>query len=358
MQIEILIVSSSVTDSTLIKNMLVEYKVLTTYNNIGMIDILNKNKGVNFLILDLSATEIDKLKILDILKEDDRYRNIQIIILSDKDDCEKYIKLKDFDCIVKPLDSNLLKNRIELHIELIKARHILQQEVYEKDIIFDAVFNQIPLGISISYNADATEGEANQYYRCNPAYEKITGRNKEELTKIGWKGITHPEDIEENLIAINSLKSGEINTYSLDKRYLKPDGSIVWVNLLGSKLYLSDNNPYNHIAITQDISGRKIMENALLESERSKSVLLSHLPGMAYRCKYDREWTMEFVSDGCIELTGYPVKSLLNNKDLSFNELIAPEYHEVLWQEWNILIPKRMKLKYEYEIITASGERK
>lgn len=358
MQIEILIVSSSVTDSTLIKNMLVEYKVLTTYNNIGMIDILNKNKGVNFLILDLSATEIDKLKILDILKEDDRYRNIQIIILSDKDDCEKYIKLKDFDCIGKPLDSNLLKNRIELHIELIKARHILQQEVYEKDIIFDAVFNQIPLGISISYNADATEGEANQYFRCNPAYEKITGRNKEELTKIGWIGITHPEDIEENLIAINSLKCEEINTYSLDKRYIKPDGSIVWVNLLGSKLYLSDNNPYNHIAITQDISERKIMENSLLESERSKSVLLSHLPGMAYRCKYDREWTMEFVSDGCIELTGYPVKSLLNNKDLSFNELIAPEYHEVLWQEWNILIPKRMKLKYEYEIITASGERK
>jgi predicted signal transduction protein with EAL and GGDEF domain len=42
-----------------------------------------------------------------------------------------------------------------------------------------------------------------------------------------------------------------------------------------------------------------------LESERSKSVLLSNLPGLAYRCNYDPDWTMQFVSAGCLELTGY-----------------------------------------------------
>jgi hypothetical protein len=42
------------------------------------------------------------------------------------------------------------------------------------------------------------------------------------------------------------------------------------------------------------------MEHALQESERSKSVLLSHLPGMAYRCLFDRDWTMQFVSAGCL----------------------------------------------------------
>ena len=47
----------------------------------------------------------------------------------------------------------------------------------------------------------------------------------------------------------------------------------------------------------------------IAESERSKSVLISNLPGMAYRCNYDKDWTMKFVSDGCIMLTGYTPES-------------------------------------------------
>ena len=60
---------------------------------------------------------------------------------------------------------------------------------------------------------------------------------------------------------------------------------------------------YNHICLVQDITIRKTVEADLMESERSKSVFLSHLPGLAYRCNYDREWTMQYVSAGCLELT-------------------------------------------------------
>ena len=103
---------------------------------------------------------------------------------------------------------------------------------------------------------------------------------------------------------------------------------------------------------------RKEIEKALDESERSKSVFLSLLPGLAYRCNYDSEWTMQYVSEGCFNLTGYPPESLLYNRDLSFNELISPEYREVLSQEWERILPKREPFKYEYEIITATGEKK
>lgn len=97
---------------------------------------------------------------------------------------------------------------------------------------------------------------------------------------------------------------------------------------------------------------------ALQESERSKSVVLSHLPGLAYRCSYDRDWTVQYASIGCLKLTGYPPESLLYNRDLSFNDLIAPEYREDIWNEWLRVLPKRQTFKYEYEIITASGQRK
>lgn len=96
----------------------------------------------------------------------------------------------------------------------------------------------------------------------------------------------------------------------------------------------------------------------LRESERSKSVLLAHLPGMAYRCLYDRNWTMQFVSAGCKELTGYEQSSLLGNRELSYNDIITPEYRELLWCEWERVLALRIPFRYEYEILTGDGSRK
>jgi PAS domain S-box-containing protein len=154
------------------------------------------------------------------------------------------------------------------------------------------------------------------------------------------------------------MLSGEIERYELDKRYVRPDGWVVWVHILVARLAFGDEDQLNHISIVVDITAQKQTEEALRESERSKSVLLSHLPGMAYRCKYDRDWTMLFVSDGCLQLTGYPPESLLDNRQLSFNDLILPEYRDELWQEWANDLAGQSHFKHEYEIMTASGGRK
>ena len=97
---------------------------------------------------------------------------------------------------------------------------------------------------------------------------------------------------------------------------------------------------------------------ALQESERSKSVLLSNLPGMAYRCAFDQDWTMQFVSSGCFALTGYLPEELIDNKVLSFNDVICPEYREAIWNESVDHLEKKSSNRYEYEIMTSSGERK
>ncbi len=94
------------------------------------------------------------------------------------------------------------------------------------------------------------------------------------------------------------------------------------------------------------------------ESERSKSILFSNLPGMAYKSSYNKDWTMKFVSDGCIKLTGYTPDRFINDKDISFNDLITPEYRELLWNEWERVLSDRTSFEYEYEITTADGERK
>ena len=97
---------------------------------------------------------------------------------------------------------------------------------------------------------------------------------------------------------------------------------------------------------------------ALVESEISYELLLSNLPGMAYRCDNDRNWTMRFVSEGCYKLTGYGPEAILNNRDLSFNDLITLENREEIWKKWQVALAGKETFQDEYTITTASGETK
>lgn len=94
------------------------------------------------------------------------------------------------------------------------------------------------------------------------------------------------------------------------------------------------------------------------EVEREKSVILSHLPGMAYRCKSDQFWTMELVSEGSFELTGYRPEELIGNKLISYSEIISPRYVELSRTEWERVLGQRKPYNDEYEIITKNGESK
>ena len=112
------------------------------------------------------------------------------------------------------------------------------------------------------------------------------------------------------------------------------------------------------VLVFSDISEQYAQEEALIESERSKSILLSNIPGIAYRCAFDKDWTMEFISEGIYEISGYKEKDILLNSKISFNQLIAPEYQEKIWNLWVDVVKKKKKFLFEYEIITKSGQRK
>ncbi|MCX6282808.1 MAG: PAS domain-containing protein, partial [Bacteroidetes bacterium] len=86
--------------------------------------------------------------------------------------------------------------------------------------------------------------------------------------------------------------------------------------------------------------------------------LLDNLPGIVYRCRNDRNWTMEFVSDGCFELTGYQVSDLLNNAKLSYNDIILPEDQDYVSKYVEEGIQGRKSYTLEYRIKTADGKMK
>ena len=358
---KILLVDDSASDRLIIKNMLNDYNVLVACDGIEAMRQIYEHDDIDLVILDLNMPNMDGFQVLEALKSDERHNKLRTIILSNYDELDNEIKgleLGAVDYIRKPIHIDSLRIRVNIHVELIRIQKILEQKIYEQGLTFDTIFNQAPIGIAISHCMEPFDTNSSIIISMNPMFEQIIGRTKEELLELGWAKITHPDDMEKDMRNFRRLRAGEIKSYSMEKRYIKPDGSIVWVHMTVAPLIFAEDRLYNHICLVQDITARKAAEADLLESERSKSVFLSHLPGLAYRCYYDREWTMQFVSDGCLELTGYTPESLLYNKDLSFNDLITPEYRELLWEEWKRILAKRLPFKYEYEIQTAKGERK
>ncbi|MDD4212776.1 MAG: EAL domain-containing protein, partial [Bacilli bacterium] len=189
-------------------------------------------------------------------------------------------------------------------------------------------------------------------------FEKIIGRSFEEARQLGWAYFTHPDDLEADLELFNQLSAGKIDYYELDKRFIRPDGSIVWVHIIVSRLVLAPNMKYNHICLVQDITERKHIEEQLIQSEHSKSILLSNLPGIAFRCQYKPDYNMEFVSEGCLNLTGFQSEAFIGNKDLSYRNIIAPEYRKTVWEQISYSVKSKTPINLEYEIVTASRERK
>ncbi|MEH2342898.1 MAG: PAS domain S-box protein [Nostoc sp.] len=132
----------------------------------------------------------------------------------------------------------------------------------ESEERFRAMFNQAAVGIALV----ALDG---QFLQVNPALCEITGYSLEELIQMNFQEITHPDDLEVDLENAGRVLAKEISGYSLEKRYICKDGSIVWVNLTSSAVWDVNGQPMYALGIIEDISHRKRIEatqNFLVEA--------------------------------------------------------------------------------------------
>lgn len=86
------------------------------------------------------------------------------------------------------------------------------------------------------------------------------------------------------------------------------------------------------------------------------AALIRGLPGFVYRCANDRNWTMEYMSDGCRDITGYDALDFIGNRVVAYNDIVQPEYRDPLWNQWQKAIDGRKHFEGEYPIVTASGD--
>ncbi|RPJ03796.1 MAG: PAS domain S-box protein, partial [Deltaproteobacteria bacterium] len=118
-----------------------------------------------------------------------------------------------------------------------------------------------------------------RFLRVNERHCNIVGLTRDEMLKTDFQSITHPEDLPADLNNMKLLLAGEIREFSMDKRYIRKDGGIVWVNLTVYPTWLWDESPSRHIAIIVDITKRKKAEAELREYRVHLEDLVSERTG-------------------------------------------------------------------------------
>lgn len=274
MPVKILVVDDSAADRLMIEKMLSEYDLLTASDGVEAMQRIDEHEEIQLIILDLNMPRMNGFEVLAALKADDRYKRVRTIILTNHEELEdesKGLELGAVDYIRKPISINALKVRVNIHLELLRSRQLAEQKHVELKSVFNTIFSRAPIGISISYASGPKDKNVDPETQINSAFEQITGRTKEELIELGWASITHPDDLEKDLENYRKLKSGEIQSYTMEKRFVRPDGSSVWVEMTVASFHLPGESESGHIALLKDISSRKEFENTLRYSSEHDS---------------------------------------------------------------------------------------
>lgn len=155
------------------------------------------------------------------------------------------------------------------------------------------------------------------------------GYTKEEMLRLRPEDMIPPEQLQTFYGRFKALKDGASMTY--ETVHMKKSGERFPIEVSATGIRQDGRDLVYFIC--RDITERKRLENELKEKERRLAGLMYNLPGMAYRCGNDPDWTMQFVSNGCEELTGYKPAELLGNDAVSYNALIVPEDRDRVWRE-------------------------
>jgi PAS domain S-box-containing protein len=202
-------------------------------------------------------------------------------------------------------------------------------------------------------------GKINQ---MNSIAEKLTGWTEKEAKQEGF----------ETVFNIIDEQTGEITENPIEQLISKEKvvglaKNTILISKSGEKIPIADSaspildekgNLTGAVLIFRDQTAERESERRLRESKRQLSTLMSNLPGMAYRCKNDKFWTMVFASDGCYPLTGYHRKELLHNQKISYSEIINNEFRNYVWDSIQEALKLKNPFRLTYKITACNGEEK
>ncbi len=141
------------------------------------------------------------------------------------------------------------------------ALELVEEALHRSEQRFKELFNQAPLGIAL---IESLTGHIDE---VNPMFARIAGRSMEEMARIDWMSITHPDDVQKDLDQMALMNAGKITGFHMEKRYLQPGGGVVWINMTIAPLKGAVTTQPRHLCMIEDITERKQAEETLHRTE-------------------------------------------------------------------------------------------
>ena len=155
--------------------------------------------------------------------------------------------------------------------EDITAQKLLEEEARLNSERLRATFEQAAVGIT---HTDLQR----RYLLVNPGFCQITGYSQAELLGRTFMEITHPDDLPQDQAISDRIRHNDLTTFSEEKRYLRKDGRVVWVNVTSNAVHNADGSLAYFVNIIEDISARKAAEQELQQSRQMLQLVLDTIP--------------------------------------------------------------------------------
>jgi PAS domain S-box-containing protein len=267
-----------------------------------------------------------------------------------------------------------LSVQIAIAIQQASAYEQLQAELAERQQVeatlreseerFRSTFEQAAVGI-------AHISPDGQFLRLNRRFCEIVGRSQAELQALTFQEITHPDHLTTDLELLHQLLNGRRQTYSIEKRYIRGDRSLIWVNVTVSLVRNAIGQPDYFITVIEDIMIRKQAETALQklnreleariaqrtselhESERRLATLAAAVPVAIFR--FDAAGNCVYVNDRWSEMTGSPPEAGLG---LEWLNTIHPDDRDrttATWAQWSNTYKTDNLFQNEARILRPDG---
>ena len=180
---------------------------------------------------------------------------------------------------------------------------------------------------------------------------QMLGYPREELTTKTWVELTHPDDLAPDIVQFDSVMRGEIDAYTLDKRFIRKDRTVVHVALSVRCVRNADETVNYFIALLHDISDRHRAEQALKEREQHFRTLADNGSALIWTSGLDK--LCDYFNKPWLRFTGRTLEQELGN---GWTEGVHPEDFDLCLQTYVTAFDQRQAFSMDYRLRHASGE--